>query len=285
MERRDHDPKSRESEAHGGGEDDEAQGHVAKKATDPLGEAGLSPEDIQAALRLSPGETFTETARRIYELGKTLLGAEAGYVALRTDGGTNNELLFLDPGELPCDVDPELPMPNRGLREEAYRSQSVVAENDYARSEHAHLMPEGHAPLHNVLFAPLLINGHPVGLIGLANKPGGFTDRDREIAGALAALASDALLAVQHQEQLLRSEARWRTLFDAMTDAVLVPRPRRCALRSPAPRPSWWWTTIGFCSRCPATSCDHWGTRYCTPPRAARRSAARARPAPPWISC
>ena len=35
-------------------------------------------------------------------------------------------------------------------------------------------MPNGHVQLKNVLFAPLMIEQRAVGVIGLANKPGGF---------------------------------------------------------------------------------------------------------------
>ncbi len=47
-------------------------------------------------------------------------------------------------------------------------------------------MPEGHMRLNNVLFSPLIIDKRAVGLIGLANKEGGFTQRDRfAILGAV----------------------------------------------------------------------------------------------------
>ena len=39
-------------------------------------------------------------------------------------------------------------------------------------------MPDGHVQLKSVLFAPLMIEQRVVGVIGLANKLGGFTKRD-----------------------------------------------------------------------------------------------------------
>jgi len=59
---------------------------------------------------------FEAAARAIFDVCKSLLGAKAGYVALSSADGMENDLVFLDGGGLPCTVDPSLPMPIRGLR-------------------------------------------------------------------------------------------------------------------------------------------------------------------------
>ena len=46
-------------------------------------------------------------------------GAPSGYIALLSEDGEENELVFLESGGLPCSVDPELLMPVRGLRAES----------------------------------------------------------------------------------------------------------------------------------------------------------------------
>jgi hypothetical protein len=70
---------------------------------------------------------FEDAARSIFDSCKNLIEASAGYVALLSEDGTENELLFLDSGGLPCTVDPSLPMPIRGLRSEAYATGKAVA--------------------------------------------------------------------------------------------------------------------------------------------------------------
>ena len=60
---------------------------------------------------------FKDSAKSIFNSCKNLIGASAGYVALLTKDGTENELLHLDAGGLVCTVDPALPMPIRGLRD------------------------------------------------------------------------------------------------------------------------------------------------------------------------
>ena len=77
---------------------------------------------------------FTNASHIFYETCKKLIGATAGYVALLSKDKTQNEVLFLDMGGLPCDVDPDLPMPIRGLRAEAYSTGRVVYENNFQQS-------------------------------------------------------------------------------------------------------------------------------------------------------
>ncbi len=102
---------------------------------------------------------FEQAARSIFDSAKVLIGATAGYVALLSEDGIENEVLFLDDDGLPCTVDPNLPMPIRGLREKAYRTCKAVFENSFSNSKWMEFIPNGHVTLDNVLFAPLTIEG------------------------------------------------------------------------------------------------------------------------------
>ncbi len=156
-------------------------------------------EGAQVVLR---NQDFKEAARALFDLCKKHTGATSGYVALLSEDGMENEVLFLDPGGLACSVDPSLPMPVRGLRGIAYRTGKPAYDNDFANSQWARYMPAGHVSLKNVLFAPLVLDGQPVGLIGLANKPADFTAEDAEVAAAFGNIAAIALLNSQHLASL-----------------------------------------------------------------------------------
>ncbi len=149
--------------------------------------------------------SFEEAARQIFDICRQVTGAVSGYVALLSDDGSENKVLFLESGGLPCDVDSSLPMPIRGLRAEAYKSGRAVFENDFSRSEWMQFMPSGHVHLSNVMFAPINHKGKTIGLIGLANKPAGFTDEDASIVGALADVASIALQRAYDQQAVSES--------------------------------------------------------------------------------
>jgi PAS domain S-box-containing protein len=164
---------------------------------------------------------FKDTARQIFDSCKALVRATAGYVALLTKDGSENELVFLDSGGLQCKVDPSLPMPIRGLRAEAYRTGKPVYNNSFRESEFSGLLPPGHTHLKNVLFAPLVIEGEAVGLLGLANKAGGFTDDDARMAAAFGELAAIALLNSRTLESLEKSTERFRSVAETASDAII----------------------------------------------------------------
>jgi hypothetical protein len=162
---------------------------------------------------------FETAARGLFDACKEITGATAGYVALLSEDGTENEVLFLDAGGRECTVDPALPMPIRGLRAMAYRENRAVYDNEFADSSWMQFMPGGHVVLENVMFAPLIIDKKAVGLIGLANKPGGFTDRDAVLASTFGELASVALRERRAEEdrariteELTKALARVKTL-------------------------------------------------------------------------
>ncbi len=197
-----------------------------EKLRNALEEAGQRQREISALLEgaravLAYGD-FEETARSIFDECKDLLGARAGYIALLTADGTQNDVLFLEPGGLACTVDPALPMPVRGLREAVYRSGKTIYDNDFPRSEWTKFLPEGHASLDNVLFAPLAVQGVVVGLLGLANKPGSFTDHDARMASAFAELAAIALFNSRTLESLQNSEERFRSVAQTACEAIIT---------------------------------------------------------------
>ncbi len=159
---------------------------------------------FEAARAILTMEDFPSAARYIFDSISGLIGSTAGYVALLTDDGQENDIVFLEAGGRSCSVNPDLPMPIRGLRAQAYRLNAVVFENDFMNSKWMELMPEGHAQLDNVLFSPLVLDGKTMGIIGLANKHGGFTREDATVAKAFGDLAAIALRNSHNQEELTR---------------------------------------------------------------------------------
>ncbi len=192
-----------------------------KKAEEALQMKQNETEALLTATRSIPEKkTFEEAARGIFDAAKGLLGADSGYVALLSEDGRQNEVLFLDAGGRQCVVDPNLPMPIRGLRAEAYSKGVVVWENSFPVSKWEEFMPDGHVKLDNVLFAPIIIGGKAVGTIGLANKPGGFVERDAEMAKAFSDIAAVGLQFARDQEALRQSERKYRSLIANIPDVV-----------------------------------------------------------------
>ncbi|MDW7771371.1 MAG: GAF domain-containing protein [Desulfobulbaceae bacterium] len=145
---------------------------------------------------------FELSAQIIFNEACRMTGATSGYVALLSDSGEENEILFLEAGCLPCTVDPGLPMPIRGLRAESYRSGRTVCDNDFMNSEWTGYLPPGHVPLANVMFYPLNIEGRTVGILGHANKQEDFTEEDATLATAFGKIAAIALKNSRLMDQL-----------------------------------------------------------------------------------
>jgi len=179
---------------------------------------------LEASQKILFCSTFEEAARNIFDKCTKLIGAKSGYVALLAENGQENEVLFLESGGLPCDVDPSLPMPIRGLREVAYLNNDVAYDNHFADSQWADYMPEGHVHLKNVLFAPIAINNRTIGLIGMANKVEDFTENDAKIARSFGELAAVALTYVRIQDNLNKSEEKYRLAFLTSPDAINLNR-------------------------------------------------------------
>ncbi|MEZ4525581.1 MAG: ATP-binding protein [Desulfobacterales bacterium] len=148
---------------------------------------------LEAAKAVLEYEDFNEAAKRIFYACAKAIRATSGYVALLSEDGTENKVLFLESGGRSCTVDPAMPMPIRGLRGLAYKSGKAVIDNDFKNSQWMKYMPRGHTDLDNVMFAPLNLDGKTVGIIGLANKPGGFAPENLELASAFGEFAAIAL--------------------------------------------------------------------------------------------
>ncbi len=198
-----------------------------------LAEARQRQAEIEALLQATravlKSGSFTEIARSIFDSCKGLIGASSGYVALLTPDGQENDVLFLDTAGLSCQVDPSLPMPIRGLRAEAYRNCRTVFHNDFANSEYAAFLPLGHVVLDNILFSPLVVKEKTVGLLGLGNKPGGFTAEDARLAagfGELAAMALAGKRAEEERERLIweleTERARLQAIIASAPEAIVV---------------------------------------------------------------
>ena len=168
------------------------------------------------------GNDFSSTAKRIFDAACEMTGALSGYVALLSDDGQENKVLFLESGGLPCTVDESLPMQIRGLRGEAYKTGQAVYDNDFMNSPWPEFMPDGHVELRNVMFAPLNIEGKTTGIMGLANKSGDFTEDDSRLASAFSQLAAIALKNNQTMKALTESRAILQAAMDNSQAGIAI---------------------------------------------------------------
>ena len=165
---------------------------------------------------------FKQATRTVYDCCKEIIGSTAGYVALLSADKSENELLFLDMSGLQCSLNPNQPMPIRGLQAEAYSSGETVYDNNFPQSEWLQYLPEGHGRLDNVLFAPLIIDNETVGIFGFANRPGGFCEDSALIARTFAEIAAIGLLQNKTVNRFETTARHLSALMEAAHDAIIT---------------------------------------------------------------
>jgi PAS domain S-box-containing protein len=160
---------------------------------------------------------FGEASRAVYDLCKRLVGASSGFLALLDDSGTRAHLLFADARQLP-EIDGPAEMPVSGLQDRAFRSGRAIFYNDILADKTAEKLPEGHPAIENIMYAPLVIDAEPEGLLAFADKRGGFTNRDALMASAFSEIVALALRGSRMTEALRDSEERFRRLIETAPD-------------------------------------------------------------------
>lgn len=150
---------------------------------------------LKAARAVLENRAFTDAARAILNACKTILGADSGLVAVCAAGGKDLEVVLVDPGSLELDA-AGLPAPLNRLCSRAAKSGRALFANDLAkRSPGAPpLDPRGgRSSLESALVAPVVIDGEVAGLLGLVNRPGGFSAADSHLAEVFAEMTAVAM--------------------------------------------------------------------------------------------
>lgn len=189
-----------------------------------LDESRQREKEVAALLNASRAvlkyDNYADAAAVIFDSCKEVIGAASGYIALVRHDGSQNEVMYIDSGGLPCTVDPALPMPIRGMRGEVMRIGQTIYTNDFPRSEWVAFLPQGHVQLENVLMSPMILESRVVGLFGLGNKPGGFNDNDVRLASAFSDLAAIALVRKRAEEKMREAKEALQRANDELEKKV-----------------------------------------------------------------
>jgi len=164
----------------------------------PKGKTNGRGEEVAALLTAAravlENRAFTDAARAILVACKAILGADAGFVAVSSPGGNSSEVACLEPGSLGLTSAGGLPVPLHRLCARASKVGRVVTANDLAKGTPQASPADDHASLESVLVAPVIIAGEVAGLVGLINKPGGFSATDSRLVEVFAEMAAGAML-------------------------------------------------------------------------------------------
>jgi PAS domain S-box-containing protein len=82
-------------------------------------------------------------------------------------------------------------------------------------------VPEGHVPIDNALFVPVMHSGKLIGQIALANKTGGFTDADLQAVQEISTIYALAVISFKHTEEI----ENFREIFKYAQEGIIVAYP------------------------------------------------------------
>lgn len=112
---------------------------------------------------------------------------------------------------------------------EVITSGEPVISNDPANDPRGCGIPAGHPPLNAFLGLPVHSGEQLIGMIGLANMPGGFSETVVEFLRPLTASCAQIIAACRNDqkrrqavESMRRSEEKFRSLFESASDGILI---------------------------------------------------------------
>ncbi len=213
-----------------------------RKSPEPHGKTNDRSREAAALLRAAravlENRAFADAARAIVGACKTILGADAGFVAVRGQARKKIEVAYVDPGNLALVSAGDLPVSLRRLCARAAKAGRVVIASDLENAPPQASSTDGRAALENVLIAPVIIAGDVSAFIGIVNKPGGFSAADSRLVEVFAEMAAVAMQSSRtvngleknrtalerevHESatQLRQAEEQFKTLVENLPDII-----------------------------------------------------------------
>ena len=171
---------------------------------------------IRASKAILGYMSFNDSANMISKECISLIGAQVVYIALLNKDGSENAIVFHTLGVDVNGLELAPSMPITGLRSVAYSGGRAVYDNSSSASDHLRFLPIEKVRVKNVLFAPIVVDGKAVGLLGLEGKEEGFNDRDAVLALAFGEFAAIALVNSKNLEELKAGAERNKRLSDEL---------------------------------------------------------------------
>jgi PAS domain S-box-containing protein len=180
-------------------------------------------------------ETEEELARTCLAVAEELTDSRFAFINALNNQGTFDVRAFSVPGwdrrnmshlDEPPRLEDIKPV---GLLARPIQEGQTVLANDPSSHPDAAGLPAGYPPLTAYLGVPLISGDRTLGLIGLGNKPGGYSRDDQGTVETLAPSIVEALMHHQAKGDLQRSESRLRHLADQLLTAQENERKRLAA--------------------------------------------------------
>jgi PAS domain S-box-containing protein len=165
---------------------------------------------------------FENSASTILHHCKRATTAAEGYISVWSNKGGESNIIVLPDDRRAHQLTADLPIALRTSRETTARTGEVTYCNALKTGDNSRNSETKQPDIDNVLYAPLKISNEVVGLLGVADKPGGFDDDDARMASAFAEIASISFNKILVLETLENSEERLRSVVQTAGDAIVT---------------------------------------------------------------
>lgn len=172
-----------------------------RKTSEPKGQRNGRSREVGALLAAAravlENQAFDDAAQAILQACTSILGAEAGLVAVRPKSGKLLEPVCFYPGDLQIPPTGTLPLPIRRLCARAAKVGRVVITDIPAKDAMQRYQSGDPAAPVKVLGAPIIIAGNVTGFVVLMNGSGGFSDAETQLAEVFAEMTAVAMLSAR----------------------------------------------------------------------------------------
>jgi PAS domain S-box-containing protein len=169
-------------------------------------------------------ETEEDLGRTCLAVAEEISGSKFGFIGeINPATGLLDDIAICDPGFAACKVpgQEKLVLPKnihiRGLYGRVLLDGKSLIANDPARHPDRIGVPEGHPPITAFLGVPLKHGGKIIGMVGLGNKEGGFTEGDQEAVEALSVAMVEAFMRKRAEEALKQAHAELEARVEERT--------------------------------------------------------------------
>jgi PAS domain S-box-containing protein len=167
--------------------------------------------------------------RHCLRVAEKLTRSRFSFIALLNDQGLLDTVAISDPGWSACrmeDKNGHLKLPT-GLKGHGIYGRVLLDGKGFFTNDPASYpdrigLPEGHPPLTAFLGAPLIQGKKTIGMVGLANRQGGYNNEDLETLQALTGAMLQAFSHKKMENTLRESEGRFRKMTDGLPLVVWV---------------------------------------------------------------
>ena len=181
-------------------------GELNQKADQELNEAQVLKAINRILLERIACETEEQLGKFCLATAQAVTGAQYGFIGELNAIGRYNTIALSDPGWSTCRIpDSEATvlindMEVRGIWGAVIKTGKGFFTNDPMSHPDSVGLPEGHPSLDSFLGAPLFRHNRTIGMIALANKPGGFLERDLEALSAMTSAIVEAIYSKRIEE-------------------------------------------------------------------------------------